>query len=92
LTIFNDLENALAPYVGGGDAAGAILGITVIFIIMFGFLIAFGRDFFGRQSGLVLLLIIVGFVSAPGVDWFPIWVPFLIVLVLAFQYWMKGYI
>jgi len=89
MTIFNDLENAIAPYVGGNDAAGAILGITVIIISLFGFLIAFGRDVFRGNTGIVVMLIFVSFVSAPGVDWFPLYVPFMIILTLAFLYWIK---
>lgn len=89
MTIFNDLENALAPYVGGADAAGAILGISVIIIALFGFVIAFGKDILRGNTGLILMMIFVAFVSAPGVDWFPLWVPFMIVLSLAFLYWIK---
>lgn len=91
MTIFNDFENALAPLVGGNDAAGAIIGISVIFVTMFGIRIAFGPDSMRGQTGLILFLIMVGFVSAPGVDWFPLYVPLLIVLIMAFMYWMKGY-
>ena len=89
MTIFNDLENAIAPYVGGNDPAGAILGITTIIVALFGFLIAFGKDVFRGNTGIIIMLIFVAFVSAPGVDWFPLYVPFMIIFSLAFMYWMK---
>ena len=89
MTVFNDLEAALAPYVGGNDAAGAILGISTIFIVFFGFLISFGRDVFRSNFGLIIMLIVIGFVAAPGIDWFPIYVPFVIVAILGFLYWAK---
>jgi len=89
MTIFNDLENALAPYVGGADSAGAILGIATIFIVFFGFLIAFGRDVFRGNFGLILMIIVVSFVSAPGIDWLPLFVPFVLVVILGFLYWSK---
>lgn len=89
-TVFDMLKLALAPFVGGPDAAGMILGLSVIVIWFTGFLLMFGRDLFNKPTtGLVMLLIPVAFVSAPGVNWFPIWVPFLIVLALAFMYWQK---
>lgn len=88
-TVFDLLRNALAPYVGGSDAAGLILGFTTIMIVFIGFLIMFGRDFFKTNAGIILMLVIVGFVSAPGVGWFPLWIPFLIVLTMAFLYWQK---
>jgi uncharacterized membrane protein len=90
MTVFSDLENALAPYVGGADASGAILGLTVIIIAFVGFRFLFGQDFLRSQTGLIIMLVIIGFVSAPGVDWFPLWVPFLVVLIIAIQYWHRG--
>lgn len=91
MTIFNDVENALAPYVGSADAAGAILAVGTIFAAFFGVLIAFGKDVFKGQTGMIILLIVVSFVSAPGVDWFPLWVPFVIIVALAFLYWLRGF-
>jgi hypothetical protein len=88
-TIFNLLENALAPYVGGADAAGAILGLSVILILFIGFLLMFGKEFFRTNGGFIVMIIAVSFVSAPGVDWFPLWVPFLLVFTLAFLHWQK---
>jgi len=90
MTIFNDLENALSPYVGGNDSAGAILGISTIVIFFVGFLIGFGKDFFKGNTGFVIMMVVIGFASAPGIDWFPLWVPFLIVVALALMYWTKG--
>lgn len=89
MTIFSQLQNALAPYVGGADASGLILGTTTIVILFTGFLIMFGKDFFRGSTGFIFLLIGVSIVSAPGIGWFPLWVPFLIVLSLAFLYWQK---
>ncbi len=88
-TLFNLLENALAPYVGGADSAGAILGLATVIIFLAGFTIMFGKEFIRSTSGFILVVVIVAFVSAPGVDWFPLWVPFLLVLSLAFLYWQK---
>lgn len=89
MTIFNDLTNALAPYVGGATAAGAIIGASFIFLMFAAFVFMFGRDVLNKQTGTILMLVVVSFASAPGVDWFPLWVPFLIVLTLAFMYWQK---
>jgi hypothetical protein len=89
-TIFTELASALAPYVGGFDVAGAILAMITIGCIMAGFTLMFGRDFIKSQTGFVLFLAIVGFLSIPNVTgWIPIWVPFLIVLSLALIYWQK---
>jgi len=88
-TVFQLLENALAPFVGGADAAGAILGLSVVIILFVGFLLMFGKEFFRTNAGFIIMIVVVSFVSAPGVDWFPLWVPFLLVLSLAFLYWQK---
>lgn len=90
MTIFTDLAAALGQFVGGPDVAGAILGLATITIFLTGFTIMFGRDFIKSQSGFILMLVIIGFVSIPNVvGWFPIWIPFLIVIVLALSYWQK---
>lgn len=89
-TIFTALADALGPWVGGTDVAGAILGISTITIFMAGFTIMFGKEFMKTPTGLVLMLIVVCFVSIPTiVAWFPVWIPFLIVVALAFMYWQK---
>ena len=65
-----------------------VLGpIAPIFV---GFLIGFGKDFFKGNTGFVIMMVVIGFASAPGIDWFPLWVPFLIVVALALMYWTKG--
>ena len=90
MTIFTDLASSLGNYVGGPAVAGAILGLITITIFLIGFTIMFGKDFMKTQSGFVLMLVIIGFVSIPDVvGWFPIWKPFLIVLALALMYWQK---
>jgi hypothetical protein len=90
MTVFTDLAASLGVYVGGSDVAGAILGLTTITIFLAGFTIMFGRDFIKSQTGFILMLTVIGFVSIPNVvGWFPIWIPFLMVLVLALSYWQK---
>lgn len=90
MTVFTDLANALGVYVGGSAVAGAILGLITITIFLIGFTIMFGKDFMKTQSGFVLMLVIIGFMSIPDVvGWFPIFIPFLIVLALALMYWLK---
>jgi hypothetical protein len=91
MTIFDDLKNALAPYVGGADASGMIIGLAIILVFSFGMLIAFGKEFFKGVQGLVFLIMMVAFVSAPGVSFWPLWVPFLIVVSLLIIYWSKGF-
>ena len=88
-TIFDLVTNALAPYVGGVGAAGFILGSTTIILLFTGFAIMFGKDIFNKQTGLTLFLFGVALVSNPVVNWYPLWVPFLIILGLAFAYWQK---
>lgn len=90
MTIFTDLANWLGIYVGGSGVAGAILGLATITIFMIGFTIMFGKDFMKTQSGFVLMLVVIGFVSIPDVvGWFPIFIPLLIILALALMYWQK---
>lgn len=90
MTIFTDLASYLGQWLGGSDVAGAILGMATITIFLIGFTIMFGKDFMKTQSGFVLMLVVIAFCSIPNVTgWFPIWVPFLIVLSLALLYWQK---
>lgn len=92
-TIFDALANALAPFVGGVGAAGFLLGTITIIALLVGFVIMFGKDILNKQSGFVLLIFAIALVSIPsnigGPGWYPIWVPFVLVLSLAFMYWQK---
>lgn len=89
MTVFDQLASALAPFVGGVGAAGFILGSITIIILFAGFVIMFGKDILNKQTGSILMLFGVALVSNPVVNWYPLWVPFLMVVGLAFMYWQK---
>lgn len=89
MTIFDQLKNALAPFVGGSDASGMILGMIVVGCFLAGFVLLFGKDFLKGTTGIILMIVVISFVSAPGVGWFPIWIPFLLIISLGLIYWQK---
>lgn len=92
-TLFDALANALGQYVGGTAAAGFLLGTATIIILLIGFVLLFGKDVLNKTTGLMLMIFGMALVSVPssagGPGWYPIWVPFAVVLTLAFMYWQK---
>lgn len=79
------LKAAIAPFVGGTDIAGIILGsaLTVAFVVALSWAISGGKS--SRQSNMVMLIsagIAVGIATL--LEWFPVWIPIFIVVIAVF--------
>lgn len=84
------MANALSPYVGSAEAGGAVLGITTVIVAIIGVTIALGKENMKGVLPIAIVVLVTAFVSIPDVGWFPLWVPFVLVVILAFLFWVKG--
>lgn len=85
MTIFDDLANALAPYVGGVAVAGMVLAFAFIVTVFICLMLFLSTTSHGSSdmSTTMLISIFIGFIFSAVVGWLPIWVPFLLLIYIA---------
>lgn len=81
--VFGDLARALSPYVGGAVLAGYILGMIVVGLLWFAFMIAMGRDADSTNS--MIFAASIGVVFSTLIGWFDLWVLVTLIIVVVFM-------
>lgn len=84
-TIFDDLANALAPYVGGTIPAGLILSVAVIFVIWvcMELILSTTRKGAGNQADILFGSFIVGSGICTVIGWLPLFFAFFVFVGIA---------
>lgn len=85
MSIFDDIANALAPFVGGTAIAGAILAfsLTITIFVCVELIMSQTRHSGGNQFDNFLISMIIGLSFSTLWGWLPVWVVFVIVVTVA---------
>ena len=81
MTMFDDIATAIGQALGadkttGGYVAGALFTVVLIFVLEW----SLGRE---RESSMLLISVGLGVVLSGLFGWFPLWIPFMMGLIIA---------